>query len=198
MKNTKNEHLSSPKEHDGKTAASYSISESKMMTIFGKVKPSQVQSIYRSLSYFLSEKHLKHFYLVTYLYFLSVPFHYPRAKSLGKWITLYLRQTDHWGIILWTYWCQQPSLTFRMVTCLSIVIGTWICNICVSMHHIFIMLIYFDPCFSILGNWKPRCSKTLNEPIPWAVPYASLRLLGSWIWSEKENGKEKKIFFHFP
>ena len=90
MKSTKNEHLSSPKEHDGKTAASYSISESKMMTIFGKVKPGQVQSIYRSLSYFLSEKHLKHFYLVTYLYFLSVPFHYPRAKSLGKWITIVL------------------------------------------------------------------------------------------------------------
>lgn len=61
-----------------------------MMTIFGKVKPSQVQSIYRSLSYFLSEKHLKHFYLVTYLYFLSVPFHYPRVKSLGKWITIVL------------------------------------------------------------------------------------------------------------
>lgn len=59
--------------HDGKTAASYSINESKMMTIFGKVKPSQVQSIYRSLSYFLSKKALKYFYLVTYLYFLSVP-----------------------------------------------------------------------------------------------------------------------------
>lgn len=48
-------------DHDRETEASYSISESKMKTILGKVKPSQVQSIYRSPSYFVNAKALETF-----------------------------------------------------------------------------------------------------------------------------------------
>lgn len=51
-----------------------------MMTIFGKVKPSQVQSIYRSLSYFLSEKALE-----TFLFdnLLVLPFCFSISQGLN-------------------------------------------------------------------------------------------------------------------